>query len=398
MTDPDTSNKSPASTRSLAWTPPARVDRVLRFLTQVVTMVGTAVCLLIFAGAGELIWSGIGPLFGWMVGILLIYIAVALHELGHLAGARAAGMHPVLAYCGPLQLMAQRRGFRWRWKRLKRDKRVPLAGVIALPDPDKRFGPQFAWIAAGGPIGNLAVGGLCFALGAQVPDGAWRGFAYGFAFVNLWLGVGNLIPSTIRGGTDGLHVLRAWRMNESDPSLALVRLNALAVTGTTADKLPVEELENLRAIGGLAGLLHLWFVLKGLQNQARWHEAAAMNTELDRQLSALSDGDRKMVAEHVALMTCEIRFSALMAEGAGGSSPVDALTPETDWLNPSIRPRCRAAMAALAGDATDASRWLEVAERHASCSADKAQRISEERMRAAIQSLLARTGQQSGNA
>lgn len=369
-------------------TPSARIDRVLRLLAHAVVIAGTVLSMLLCAGAGEIAWRGTGPFFGWAVWFALAYVGIALHELGHLGAARLIGMHPVWAYCGPVQLMAQRRGFRWRWKWLKRDKRVPYGAVVSIPDPGKRFGPQFAWHAAGGPLANLAVGGLCFALAALVPDGAWRGFAYGFGVLNLGLAVGNLIPNTMAGGSDGLHLLRAWRLDESDPSLALIRLNALAVTGTTADRLPPNELENLRAMGEPATLLHLWFVLKGLQNEARWQEAAALSAEFDRHVCALSDPARAGLAEHIAILDCEIRFSALLADSGTSRSPMDALTKETDWLNPSLRPRCLAAMAAVDGNVEDASRWLAVAERHASSSADAAQRISEGRMRAAIESLL----------
>jgi hypothetical protein len=384
MSHPDNPNNPPES--ALAWTPPPRVDRGLRFLSQLVAVIGIVAVMLMFAAAGEHAVPGSGPIFGWVVGLALFYVGIALHELGHLAAGKAMGMHSVFAYCGPVQAMAEREGYRWRWKRLPRIKGVPFAAVVAIPAPHKRFGPQFAWHAAGGPIANLVVGVLFFALSGAVPDGAWRGFAYGFSLLNLWLGLLNLIPSTKTGTSDGLRLLRAWRIDESDPFLALMRLNALAVTGTTADELPSDELEKLRERGPVPELLHLWFVLKALQNRARWHEAAAAAGELDRIVSELPEAERKAWAEHIAILDCEIRFSSLLAEGSTPRSPVDALTSETDWLNPPLRPRCLAAMAAVAGETEDAARWLAEAEQRASRSADAAQRISEGRLRAAIKS------------
>jgi hypothetical protein len=245
------------------------------------------------------------------------------------------------------------------------------------------------WHVAGGPAASLILGLIACVLVALLADSPAQGFALALAILNLGMFVGNLVPTTTaQFATDGLRMIHAWQLEETDPSLTLLRLNALAITGTTADQLPIDQVDLLGTQEAPMPLFHFWFKLKGLQNQLRWEEAAALDGELQRLRDSLPEPMRKVLSDFTDLMACEVRFSALMAYADKTLHPVDALTAESDWLNPTLRPRCLAAMAVVSGNPEEARKWLKKAESLAADSPDSAQRTSESRIRTAIASRL----------
>lgn len=378
--------QSPRYVSAFDWMPPAGAHRALRVLHHVVTALNFGGSLLCCLVAGRMMEPGVGWAFGWVTWVCLLYAAVAVHELGHYGGARLMGMTTLSAHCGPLEFFARRRGFRWRWRWIKRQS---LGGVFAVPDPTRDFRSQLVWLAAAGPLAGLAVGLASLMAGLRMDDGPLQGFAFGFSVLNLGFALSALVPCMASAGTDGLAILRARRLTAADPALVALKLNGLALAGTTADRLPAADIERLGTLPEPCALFRLWFLLKGHQNRAQWREAAAMDAELEPCESALSEPMRAAMGDLIALMRCEIRFSGLMAGNEDIQSPVEPLTPELDWTSPAVRPRCLAAVAAREGRTKDANAWLAEAEREAEASFDAAARISEGRLRDAIRATMA---------
>lgn len=369
-----------------AWAPGPRLAKTLHGLVQIVSLIAGGGSMFVCIRAGELTGIPAGGLLGILAWFVVLTISVTFHEFGHYVAARMLGMIAVSAHVGALELLARRRGFRWRWKRAKRSS---MGAVVSIPHPARGFRKQMAWYAAGGPLASLALGALSAVLVARLPDGSWQGLSLAFAVLNLGFFVTNLIPVSSKSTTDGWRLIQALRLDETDPGLTLMRLNALAMSGTTADRLPAEDVERLRTQEEPNPLFAFWFKLKALQNQLRWTEAAGLADELQQLRNKLPDPMRVALSDFADVLNCEIRYSALMAGTGDGMSPLEGLSAEIDWFNPVLRPRCLAAMAAVEGKSEEAKRWLQVAESLAEDSADAAQRTSESRIRADIASRLA---------
>jgi Zn-dependent protease len=178
-----------------------------------------------------------GPLLT-LIGSLLV--AVLLHELGHALVARRLGVRVVDITFGLLG---------------------GSANLVGMPDKSRVEG----WIAAAGPLVNLALAGLALAFYAasatagQPPGGAtalthfertllahpleaiqglqyaWsselapleraRLFALGFWSVNLYLGVFNLVPAFPLDGGRILRALLALRLGWLEATQAVVRIS-----------------------------------------------------------------------------------------------------------------------------------------------------------------------------
>lgn len=132
----------------------------------------------------------------------VLIISIAIHEIGHVAAGKLAGMKPGgIVVCG---LMILKSGDRWL---CRFDVRRLLSGGVAKPLPAKHdFDPRrYAWMVAGGPIATLlllAVSGIAY----------WRsagpaGLVNSFWWINLTLFLGVLIPTDGVNKSDGA---RLW--------------------------------------------------------------------------------------------------------------------------------------------------------------------------------------------
>lgn len=375
------------SPSALTWVLPSWLDRCCRVLVFVVTTLATAGSLMACFVATRSLHLDTDILVGAVAWLVLFYLAVAIHEFGHYAAGKGAGMFVMMAHCGALQLLFRKRGFRWRFK--KRQSKL-LGSVLALPNPNLPVARQLLLMSAGGPIASLVSGLAALLVGRLVGVGPWDGFAYAFAIASLCIGIATLIPSSAYSGSDGLKLLRWLRLSETDPGLVMMRLNGLAFSGTTADQLPSDEVEQLRLMPEPGPLVQLWFVLKAMQNQGRWDEALGLAETLDARCSQLTDPMRKALAELVAQLRCELRFSAMMASRPMVGAIDQDITSELDWLAPALRPRCLAAEAACKGDLAGMEQFLARAQQQASGSLDAASRISEGWMREAIRQMVDR--------
>lgn len=155
----------------------------IRVVPAVFVLVGLA--LLTAGGNGN---ASLGAVF-----LLLVLLAVALvgHELAHALVAKRLGLRVLDITIWPLGGMAR------------------MEGLATSPQHE-------ALVAAAGPAANIALGLILLPIpGAVAADAAW---------INLVLGLGNLLPAF---PLDGGRILRAWLARRSplvDATLAATRL------------------------------------------------------------------------------------------------------------------------------------------------------------------------------
>ena len=185
--------------------------------------------------------------------------AVFLHELGHVAGARAAGFRVWRFAVGPL--VGRRTGdrgagpWRWAWEPARpfwTGRRHGWSGQVqALPAGDDDLRRRTAWVVAGGPLANAAAAVVAaaatFALWERGGE-AWTTAAWcagALAAQNALVAVGTLLPRR-RGGPDGLSTdgTQLWRLarggRAADRALALARLGAAAAAGVPPGEWPAD--------------------------------------------------------------------------------------------------------------------------------------------------------------
>lgn len=170
----------------------------------------------------------------------VLFAVLAVHEWGHLLGARSAGFRFALFVVGPLLVM--RRSGRVRWS-LNRNPAMFGGATVSAPVDLRDLRGGFRRMLAGGPAASLLCGAV--ALGLSPLAGlsslaAESPLAYGvhvlltaFGLVSLLIGAVTLAPQRMGGmPSDGAWLLELWRGDtQSDPELALLALSAQSVAG-----------------------------------------------------------------------------------------------------------------------------------------------------------------------
>ena len=325
---------------------------------------------------------GVHESLGWLLIPLIWIVAVAIHEYGHVLGARIMGMTPYLLHIGPLQMWALKRGWRMRWRRQRRG----YGGmVMAYLNPYAGPRNQYLVMIAGGPAANLiaAVVTALLAVYTQQPD--INAFLYGISGFNLAMAVANLLPRRLPFANDGM-LLLVWLKGMDEDSLGFLvsHLDGLSVNGVTAENLPQDLLQKLESQPSPSPLFHSWYVIKGLQNRQQWPQVLELEAPLEQRIAALPDEYKNSFNDLIGLMRCEISFSKVMAGQSLTQSIDSELGAELDWMNPGLRPRFKALMAARQGNNELARSLLKTSERYVSRSIDRALHISEASIRDAI--------------
>ncbi|SFS18853.1 Peptidase family M50 [Dyella sp. OK004] len=318
---------------------------------------------------GLLLWSA------------LYYPAMIVHELGHYFGARRAGMAVLRMQLGAIEIVPQRKGFRWCWSPLKKQWRIG-GYVLAFADPGLPKRKQIIALVVGGPGANLAVAAVLALAGwLSPPQGAgWAWMV--FAAMNACLGLANLVPRLGKGGfpSDGLTLLRALRHRIDNSSYT--RLVSLSVFGCTADRLPDDDIAALEAQALPMPLVALWYRMKADQNKGDWQAAAGKQAALEALLLSMDRAQTTQLADLIACIRTEIAFSQAIVTRDATVLADDLLPPKTAWHAPSLWPRCLALRAALAGDVERCVASLALSKRYAENAVDRALPISEQMIRA----------------
>ena len=145
---------------------------------------------------------GLLPGFNAILWIPCVYIAIAIHELGHLAVGKMAGMAPGGLVVGGFVMMKS--GNHWTFRF---DYRRILGGGMAVPQPVKRkfHISGFAWMVAAGPIASILSTLVCWIAFLKYGSGTWDWI--GSSFWASAMGLFSLIPLS-----SGLHKSDAARL------------------------------------------------------------------------------------------------------------------------------------------------------------------------------------------
>lgn len=334
-------------------------------------------------------WSPQWSFVGMVLTPLLGLPTIAIHEWGHVLGARAAGMTVSHVFVGPFQFQAQRHGWRMRWHRSRR-KTTVHGFVRAYPNPDGPMRNGWLLMTGAGPAANLLTAAAATAIALALGHSAFGWLAAGMAMLNLAVGLANLLPTSREAASDGLLLLQWLRCkDENTPELHFSRLGALSITGVLDEDLPQHQVEALARMPMPMPLAHAWIVLKQHQHAGAWDEGADLADLVEERIATVPDEYKPYYDSFIRSLRCEIRFTRSMAgrmdEGAIGQE----LNAECDWHHPWLRPRCHALVAALANDESATRRHLADARRWAERSIDRSLEMSEAILGEAI---LARLG------
>jgi hypothetical protein len=185
---------------------------IKRLQDAAVSMVRTVLGLI--AGVGALIAGGaiLGNQWAFLGGILIIpflsLATIAIHELGHAAGASATGMRVHRIVVADFAWSPKTR----KWSPARRPSGASDIGgwVEASEGPGGASRLGYMLFIFGGTAANILAGALCF-LAVNVL-GSGGGIFGGFGIVSIVLAVANLTPGRFYGApSDGLQLWRIWR-------------------------------------------------------------------------------------------------------------------------------------------------------------------------------------------
>lgn len=354
------------------------VNGVLMFACGIVAW---ALCTSWFGGGSP------APGIGVLLACLLAFAALVLHELGHYAGARLAGMTVLLMNVLGVAVHPQRRG--WRMSR-SRQRTPGIAGyVFAAASLSRPMRPQMIAMIAGGPAANLLIAAACGIAGWFVFPGPGGHLLLACTTINAGFAAINLVPRQIPLPSDGL-LLYTWLrgVDEGAPDFAATRLIARLVAGQTADELPDDELAILQSQPAQLPIVALWLRVKADQSRGDWLAAVSRADALGARVKALDPALRTAISEFLALFRMELAFSRAMLTGSGAWLENGRLTPKLLTASPWLVTRCDALKAALRGDEKGCTALLESSRRYADNSVDGSVVRGEARLRDYVSATL----------
>lgn len=350
------------------------------FLSAFCLGFGFVVAMLTLVGYGVDGWKLL-PLL-----VLAILIATIVHEIGHVCGAMAGGMQPVLMGIWQLGFLFKRKGVSARWTGAIKG----LGGfVVAYPHPNRPLRAAMLGFTASGALANLLAAVLCWYLAPFASDGI-AGYCVSLFWINAGFGVANLIPAQFGAhSNDGLQLWQWLRHRDPYPESTLfLKLMGRAVFGDTADKLPTADVDRLEAYGGAMAFVADWIRIKAAQNRADWAGVAALALAFEKRVDEMPAAFRRGMDEQIEVIRAEAAFSSALSERDAGLVEPLKLSPRTRWLSPHLQPRLSALTHALRGETAQAWRALQLSEAQAERSVDRALHQSELKMRGAVAALL----------
>ena len=158
-----------------------------------------------------------------LLGVVGLFVAIALHELGHLLPGLALGQRFMVFAVGPLLVEAEPGGR----PRLSWNRDVSLYGGIActLPNQVEHVREHMATIVAGGPIASLLLAGAAAASLAwlPLPKGALRSELQWLRLLSAALFVGSALPLAngpfVTGGMRFLRLLDRGPVGQRETSM-----------------------------------------------------------------------------------------------------------------------------------------------------------------------------------
>lgn len=343
-------------------TNPRWVDSALR-VVQVLLNAAVALWALLLLHASDRVVGNTGQLFVLLFAVFLApLLALVVHEAGHFAAARWAGLWVLSVRVGAIEWLARRRGWRGRWFRQP----GPTGLVFAIARQNQPLRKNFLVFYAGGSVANLLLAAIAAAMAAQ-PVLTMGGMLW--QIVALWnalLGLVNLLPISAPCVHDGRHLL-FWlaRPDEQGDLLVLTRLLAAELAGQTAVERSGSDLGVLATQPLPLPLVSLFIRVRALQETGEWQSIAALAELAEEQIGALPPAMAGGMPAYLELLRAEIAFGRAAAASDARALP-DSLSPSAQWFNRALWPRCEALRAALHGDPVACERHLHTASAEAS--------------------------------
>ncbi len=278
------------------------------------------------------------------LGLLAVWVALVVHEAGHLAGAISRGFRFVFLAAGPLWLERGETGLALRFNRTAQT----WGGVAAAMPPDGvNLRRRFAAMVAGGPVASLA---LALAAGAAwnfLPAGTVRFAAAATALASAGLFVATAQPFGAGGGfaSDGGRLLRLWRKGPvGEREVAVLALTATAMGGTRPRDWPAAVVDAaLRPDDG--SITEVAARVYAAQRAADVGDARGAGAHLDRALE-ISRGASPLLRSVVAVEAAWLRAARGDVDGAGELLPL----AEGPFVEEHARRRARAEWLRARGD------------------------------------------------
>jgi hypothetical protein len=178
--------------------------------------------------------------------ILAAWLAIAVHEAGHLLAGSLAGLRPLVVAMGPLLLIRGNGRLRFH---LNRHPATWGGLVVCVPrQTDAPVGNSLVQrmliYIAGGPAMSLLAAMAALGLMSALASPAWSAALALFATFSLALGAAALIPSTQPGGmqSDGRRLVRLMAGgSEAEQDAALIVRQAHAYSDEPPAAGPVAE-------------------------------------------------------------------------------------------------------------------------------------------------------------
>lgn len=295
------------------------------------------------------------PDAAWLVPPMLIvcwFVAVGVHELGHLLGGFSQGFRFVLFIVGPLKIDRHPATDRIR---VGLNTSLELMGGVAacMPVEETHLVAKLRWLVAGGPLASLLLAGVCVAITAWWPTELWSAWLLIIGLLSAMTGIGTMVPAQ-NGNfvTDGKRFLELWSdtpqaRRDAAMLLYLVRDQTGAPISSHASERVAATLQpvdgSLHEVGGRC-LAYLW--------QLDRHDLPGARAQLAR-ATALADGLPFSIGAAVAL---EEAFVAAWFD-RDASRAREVIAPHAKhWrlLSETERLRCETAIAIAEGRGDEA--------------------------------------------
>lgn len=176
----------------------------------------------------------------------LCYLAIVVHELGHLVTAVLVGLRVDQIAVGPLALVQVDNAGSWR---LRWRKQGPTGMVNVTPRDTTDLRRRWGLMVLMGPLAGIVAGLVCLAVGQYLQPvrasrepgwvGVWTSIAFFFPQTAVWLGLSmfaafNLLFSVLSllpqldgaYASDGEQLRRLWWSDDGEVMLGVLLLNA----------------------------------------------------------------------------------------------------------------------------------------------------------------------------